>query len=42
MYYGKEMNKEASREMVSRMASALMDRKTKEYALSQVLSNQGA
>jgi trigger factor len=34
--YGKETDEKATRELVSRMATALMQRKTKEYALSQV------
>ena len=35
--YGKETDKEASKEMVSRMAANLMQRKAKNYALDQVL-----
>jgi len=34
--YGKETDEKTTRELVSRMATTLMQRKTKEYALSQV------
>lgn len=34
-YFGRDMDKETSREVISRISSALMDRKAKEYALSQ-------
>lgn len=37
-YYRQEMDSETSREIVSRLASSLLQRKTKEYALSQVLA----
>lgn len=37
-YYGKDMDSEGSREFVSRLASSLLQRKTKDYALSQVLA----
>lgn len=36
--YGKEMDKESSRDMINRLASSMLQRKAKEYALSQVLS----
>ena len=36
MYYGRDMEKELTKEMVSRMASSLLQRKAKEYALAQV------
>ena len=36
--YGKELDKETSNAIVSRVASSLMEQKAKEYALSQVLA----
>ncbi len=39
MYYEKEMDQQTSRELVSRLTSALMQRKAKEYALSQVVAH---
>ncbi|MCP5468973.1 MAG: trigger factor [Chlamydiales bacterium] len=36
-YQRQDMDKETSRELISRLSSSLMQKKTKEYALSQVL-----
>lgn len=38
--YGKDMDKDASRELVSRITSSLMQKKAREYALVQALSHQ--
>ncbi len=37
--YGKDMDKETSKGIMSRMAASLLERKTKEYALEQVLTH---
>lgn len=39
-YYQREMDDEKTREIISRLASSLLQRKTKEYALSQVLNHK--
>lgn len=36
--YGREMDKETSREMMNRMAASLMQRKAKDYALERVMA----